>query len=189
MLIDRMSVLGLWQRAQIREAHVAELKVIASTLLRYKSILYDQVQAATGIPWYVVGAIDCREESFRHTCYLGNGDPLYRKTTHVPAGRGPFDSWYEGAIDALKARGFDRLPTGGHWDIVTALMKTDAWNGLAYDHMGLPSPYVWALTTVQQPGKYVADHVFDPNYMDTQAGTAAILLALKEFHQVDLNEA
>lgn len=161
---------------------------MARTVMQYKQ-LYDEVEQATGVPWYVVGVIDCREESFNHHSYLGNGDPLHSVTVHVPRGRGPFPTWQAGAVDALKFDGMDRLPVGGHWDVVTALIKCEGYNGLGYAHMGLPSPYIWAGTTVQRPGKYVADGHFDPHAVDQQPGCAGILLALKNMYNVDLREA
>lgn len=188
MIIDRMKVLDLWQKAHIMPTRVSEISRVADLVVKYKP-LYDPVEAATKVPWYVVGAIDCREENFNHGGYLGNGDPLYRITTHVPRGRGPFSSWYAGAIDAFHFDGMDHLPPNGHWDIVTALIKCEGYNGFGYASKGLTSPYVWGATNIQDPGKYTSDGHFDPHAMDTQPGCAAIFLALKQFHGVNLSEA
>lgn len=188
MIIDRLKVLSLWQEAKILPGRVNEIKQIAEKVLSFKADFYDQVEAATKVPWYVVGAIDCREESFNHHGYLGNGDPLSRITSHVPRGRGPFKTWYEGAIDAFHLDGMDQLPAGGHWDIVTALIKCEGYNGLGYASKGLPSPYVWGATNIQKAGKYVSDGHWSATAWDSQPGCAAIFLALKEFNQVDLNE-
>lgn len=185
-MFSRMDVLGFWQKAQLtktQEAHQAAAKIIG-----FKD-LYLPIQAATNVPWWVIGAIDNREESFIHSGYLGNGDPLNKKTVHVPKGRGPFKNWTDGAIDAIHISGWDRLPTGGHWDIVTCLIKCEAYNGLGYAHMGHRSPYIWAGTNMQQRGKYNSDGHFDPNQWDTQLGCAAMFLALKKDFGVDLNEA
>lgn len=187
-MFSRLDVLGFWRKCQITPARLTIVKANADRILSFKD-MYDQVQAGTGVPWYVVGAIDMREEDFNHRGYLGNGDPLSRKTTHVPRGRGPFKTWYEGAIDAIHVSGWDRLPSGGHWDIVTALMKAEIYNGLGYSHMGLRSPYVFGATNMQQRGKYTADRHFDGSAWDTQLGCASVWLALKQFHGVDLNEA
>lgn len=189
-MFDRMWYLGKWQACQIRSECVAQHKAVAEKIMAYKSEYYDPAEAKTGVPWYVIGALDCREEDFAHDCYLGNGDTLSRPTRHVPAGRGPFSSWALGAADALTLGGWDRLPPPpAHWDIVTSLIKCESWNGLGYAHMGLPSPYVWAGTNKQVSGKYIEDGHFDPSAMDTQPGCAAIFLALRDYHGVDLNEA
>ncbi len=189
MIIDRAKVLSLWQKAKIVPNREHEIDHVAGLILQFKKDFYDQVEKATGVPWYVVGVLDCREENFNHGGYLGNGDPLYRKTTHVPIGRGPFRTWFEGAIDALISDGINHLPAGGHWDIVTALIKCEAYNGMGYAAHGLPSPYVWGATNMQMRGKYTRDGHWDPVSWDSQPGCAAILLALKEYHGVDLREA
>lgn len=188
MIINRMAELEQWRKCKILPEHVSEFNHIADLVMNYKS-LYDPISEATGIPFYVIGALDSREEGFNHHGYLGNGDPLYKATTHVPRGRGPFLDWTLGALDALRFDGMDRLPAGGHWDIVTALIKCEGYNGLGYAHMGLPSPYIWAGTNIQKHGKYVADGHFDPQAIDTQPGVAGIFLALKAKYNVDLNEA
>jgi lysozyme family protein len=187
-MFSRLDILGFWQKCQITPLRLNEAKRAADLVMSFKS-MYDPVQAATGVPWYGIGPIDSREESFNHKGYLGNGDHWNKKSVHVPRGRGPFKSWQEGAIDSIHISGWDRLPSGAHWDIVTLLMKHEVYNGMGYAHMGIRSPYVWGATSMQQRAKYTSDGHFDPNAWDTQLGTAAILLALKQFHGVDLNEA
>ncbi len=51
MIIDRMKVLSLWQKAEILPDRVDEMKHIASQIISFKSSLYDQVSTATGVPW------------------------------------------------------------------------------------------------------------------------------------------
>lgn len=187
-MFSRLEYLAFWQKCQLTEARRPVIKSVCDKVLAFKKDFYDEVEAGTGVPWWVIGAIDYREENFNHTGYLGNGDPLKKKTTHVPRGRGPFATWYQGAIDAIHFSGWDRLPSGGHWDIVTCLIKTEYYNGLGYAHMGKRSPYVWGSTNMQQRGKYVADGHYDPNAWDIQLGTAAIFMGLKEFHGISLNE-
>lgn len=190
-MFSRMDILGFWQKCQITPSKLAEVKQAADLIVKFKP-LYDPVADATKVPWWMIGAIDDREESFNHSGYLGNGDPLSKKTTHVPKGRGPFlapDAWSKGAIDAIHISGWDVLPTGGHWDIVTCLIKGEAYNGLGYEHRGIRSPYEWGATNMQQRGKYTSDGHWDGNAWDSQVGLAAMFLALKQFHGVDLNEA
>lgn len=189
MIINRMRVLELWKGCTIKTNHMAQMESAAKIALGFKANFYDPVTAATGIPWYVIAALDMREEDFNHSGYLGNGDRLDRVTVHVPKGRGPFKTWFEGAIDALRLDHMAIVPPGSHWDVVTALIKCEGFNGMGYATKGLPSPYVWAGTSVQVAGKYVADGHFDPNAWDSQPGVAGLWLALKHNHGVDLNEA
>lgn len=189
MQIDRMEVLKLWQKAKIRNDREQEIRHVCGLVLQYKADFYDPVEKALGVPWYVTGAIDCREEAFNHGRYLANGDPLWKVSTHVPRGRGPFKTWYEGAIDAFTLDGMGDLRSGGHWDVVTALIKCEGYNGWGYARMGLPSPYVWGATNNQHFGKYTADGHFSGSAWDSQPGCAAIFLGLRDWHGVDLKES
>ena len=136
---------------------------------------YEAVQAATGVPWWFIGCLHVREagaggKAFQG--YLANGDPINRVSVHVPKGRGPFATWELGAIDALRIQKFDKVTD---WSVEHALYLAEEYNGWGYAWKGLPSPYVWGATSLQKPGKYVADGVFDSSVMDTQIGVAALL--------------
>lgn len=180
MVINRMTVLARWKSVKILSQYQSQFTHLSALCMQYKQEFYDPVEAATGIPWYVVAAIDMREESFNHTGYLGNGDPLWKPTTNVPRGRGPFSSWFAGAIDALQYDAFTPAKgEGSHWDIVTALIALENYNGQGYAEQGIASPYIWSLTTLQVPGKFVADGSFDPGAMDSQPGCAGLLLTLQ----------
>lgn len=180
----RLTTLNRW-----RSCHLVRTTLhaqMAEKAVSFKASFYDPVSQATGIPWYVVAALDMREESFIHSGYLGNGDPWNKVSVHVPRGRGPFTSWYAGAIDALKLDGLDKV---AHWDIVTALICVESYNGSGYRARGIPSPYVWAGTNIYTTGKFVADGVFSATTVDQQPSCAGLFLALKLNHGVDLNEA
>lgn len=179
-------VLKRWRDCRLLDTRKKLHIDLAAKAVSFRSSHYDPVEKATGVPWYVIAAIDMREENFSHSSYLGNGQPLNKVTTIVPKGRGPFASWYEGAIDSLRLDGLDKT---GHWDIVTALIELELYNGLGYKKRGLPSPYVWAGTTIQVAGKYVADGKFDSSAYDNQPGCAGLLLALRDNHGIDLREA
>ena len=188
-MFDRMKTLSLWQTCEISPNLMSMITHMAQRVMLYKTTFYDPVEKATGVPWYVVGVIDMREEDFNHGGYLGNGDPLWKRTTHVPANRGPFKTWFEGAIDALTMRNFNHLPVGGHWDTVTSLIQLEKYNGMGYNARHLNSPYVWASTNHQMPGKYTSDGHFDQNAYDSQPGCAGVLLALKRQFNVDVGDA
>lgn len=148
---------------------------------------YQKIAEATGVPWFVIAVIHEREASQQWDRQLGQGDPLNQVSTHVPKGRGPFlnhdndpplqDAFYRGALDALidcapyAARNKDWSPGG-------TLTKLEEYNGLGYAARGLPSPYIWSGTDQYRAGKYVADHVFDPNVVDSQLGCAGLILAM-----------
>jgi lysozyme family protein len=108
---------------------------------------------------------------------LAQGDPWNRVSVHVPAGRGPFSSWEEAAIDALVhcppyvARNTD-------WSIGGTLTKLEEYNGLGYAARKQPSPYIWSGTDQYKSGKYIRDGIYDPNAVDSQLGCAGLLLSM-----------
>ena len=138
---------------------------------------YQAVSAKTGVPWALIAVIHERECSQDWAGSLAQGDPWNRVSVHVPAGRGPFRSWEEAAIDALvncapyAARNRD-------WSIGRMLAKLEQYNGLGYAARGRPSPYIWSGTDRYRSGKYVRDGVYDPNVVDRQPGCAGLLMAM-----------
>lgn len=138
---------------------------------------YQAVAAKTGIPWAAIAVIHERECSQDWTGSLAQGDPWDRVSVHVPAGRGPFKSWEEAAIDALEnctpyaARNKD-------WSIGGILTVLEQYNGLGYASRGVPSPYVWSGTDQYRSGKYIRDGVYDPHAIDSQLGCAGLLMAM-----------
>jgi len=167
----------LWDTMHIiRDA--AELQRLSDKIFANKAP-YEKVQKATGVPWQMVAVIHVREageqDIGRWRCCLHNGEAIIGKGTKthlVPAGRGPFNTWHEAAVDALKMKGFQNIPT---WPVARVLWALEPYNGYGYRNKGLRSPYLWASTNHQQRGKYVADGVFDPNVVDREIGCAALL--------------
>lgn len=169
---------NLWRKAVITRAANATVIAIAKALTSAQALAqYQEAARATGIPAGLLAAINYRESGGTFTRYLGNGDPLDRPTTNVPAGRGPFQSWIEGAVDAMKDR---ERPTDGKWSIEFALYFAENFNGRAYAGHNENSPYVWAGTTLEELGLYVRDHQYDPSQWDQRAGVAALFLAYEQ---------
>lgn len=154
-----------------------DFKTIARRLYASKP-RYQKVARETGVPWFVIAVIHERESSQNWKKSLAQGDPWDRVSTHVPRGRGPFESWEAAAIDAL----VNCAPHASKWKDWTAggtLTLLELYNGLGYARRGLPSPYVWAGTNQYKRGKYVADGVYDPETVDRQPGCAGLILALQ----------
>jgi len=173
-----------WADLRIRPSRLQAARDRAERLLNGKPI-YLEVEKPTGVPWWFVGLCHYRESNFNFSTYLGNGQPLSRRTTIVPAGRGPFtgpNAFADGAVDALRLQGF-----GGasDWELARVLFRLEGFNGYGYHAKGVNSPYLYGGSTLYGPpearaGKYVRDHVFDPDVVDPQLGTAVILKALME---------
>lgn len=162
-----------WNNMHISTPMSNTFKQVADRITSNKK-RYQAVSDKTGVPWEVIGVIHEREASGKWDTYLGNGQPLSRKTTKVPAGRGPFASWEEGAIDALKNCG-SKPATNTDWSIGGTLTELEQYNGLGYANRGVPSPYIWSGTDQYSKGKYTGDHVYDPNAVDQQLGCAGLL--------------
>lgn len=168
-----------WKDARITRG--PEFAKVAPRLVANKA-RYQTVAAVTGVPWFIIAVIHQRESAANFSGVLHNGEHIIgtgRKTRLVPSGRGPFSSWEEAAIDALKnchpyaARWTDWSPGG-------AMTLLEQYNGLGYANKGLPSPYVWSGTDRYVKGKYVADGKFDPDHVDKQLGCAGLILAMRQ---------
>lgn len=149
---------------------------ISQRLVAAKS-RYQTVEAKTGVPWFVIAVIHMRESSQNWSRSLAQGDPWNQVSTHVPAGRGPFKSWEEAAIDALVNCG-PYLARQKDWGMGGTLLSLEKYNGIGYAARNKPSPYLWAGTNQYSVGKFVADGVYDPNHVDQQPGCAGMILAM-----------
>lgn len=179
---SRAGYAALWEKATVLSTRQAEVGTMARRILSNRAA-YEAVAAATGVPWFFVGCLHIRESGGDFKTHLHNGDSLRDYTQHVPAGRpkvghGPPFTWTESAVDALKLEGFDRIAA---WPIERMLYAAEAYNGWGYAARGVNSPYLWGATSLQQPGKYVADHVWSDTATDSQMGVAAILKLLVVF--------
>lgn len=161
-----------WDKMVIKPERMEEMKRYAQVAFDHKDV-YQAIEAATGVPAPLVAVLHRRESDADFNTYLGNGDPLNRVTTHVPRGRGPFKNFVDGAVDALKLDGLDKVVPP--WPIEKMLYYCEIFNGTGYNNRGLPSPYIWGGTNIQQRGKYVADGRFNSSAWDTQPGCAPIL--------------
>ncbi len=158
-----------WDGAAITKQ--SEVAAVAKRLVAAKA-RYQGVEARTGVPWWLIAGIHEREASQNWNTQLAQGDPLHQVSTKVPRGMGPFDTWEEGAIAALKHDGLTSVPD---WDLEKALHWQEKYNGWGYFYRGIPSPYIWGATSVQRPGKFVSDGVWSSTEIDLQIGCAATL--------------
>ena len=176
-----------WSNLKVRADRLDEAKKEADRLLKGKST-YREVESRTGVPWWFVGLCHYRESHFDFDTYLGNGQHLSRTTTIVPKGRGPFtgaNAFVDGAVDALRLEGF---AAAADWSIARTLFRLEGFNGFGYQSRGVNSPYLYGGSNIYGPpeargGKFVRDHVFDPQFVDTQLGTAVILKVLLDLDQ------
>lgn len=129
-----------------------------------------------GLKWWLVALLHEMECEQDFTKYLGNGQSLNRVTTIVPKGRGPFDSFEDGAIDAIKLQGLDEVTD---WSIGNLIYVLEGFNGFGYEKLHhMNSPYAWAGSNHYIKGKYTSDGHFDPDAVSGQIGFALLLKTL-----------
>ena len=88
-----------WAKAKLTRNFSVVARHLVSPDVRSR---YQAVAAKTGVPWPVIAVIHERECSQDWTGSLAQGDPWDRISVHVPAGRGPFKSWEEAAIECAE---------------------------------------------------------------------------------------
>lgn len=145
---------------------------------------YQRVEAETGVPWRFIAIIHNRESGGNFAGVLHNGEHIIgtgKKTRLVPAGRGPFKSWEEAAIDALRLKGLHLIED---WPRERICYEAERFNGFGYRNKSLPSPYLWAGSNNYRSGKYVADGVFDPSAVDKQLGCMVVYDYLAKMGEV-----
>jgi len=165
-----------WNEAKLTRG--PEFVPVAKRLVAAKQ-RYLTVSQRTGIPWPFIAVTHQRESSQNWNRSLAQGDPWNQVSTHVPAGRGPFNSWEEAAYDALVNCG-PYAASNKDWSIGGLLTLLERYNGVGYVNRGLPSPYLWSGTDQYKSGKYVRDGVFDPNVADQQLGCAGLIMAMMQ---------
>lgn len=167
---------NLWNVMKI--TRTAQVDKAARKIISLKD-RYKAVEALVGTPWYMIGALHMRESSNDFRGVLHNGENIIgtgRKTRLVPKGRGPFSSWEEAAVDALKIKGHDKIDD---WSIERVLYECERFNGWGYLTKG-NSPYVWAGSSLYVRGKYVRDHVYSSTAVDPQLGVAPVIKRILE---------
>lgn len=174
---------NLWQGVEIRKDRKADMEASANKVAAGRRH-YEAISAAVGVPWWFIGFLHLRESNCNFARHLHNGDPLTGKTRLVPANRPPWKprngkayTFEESAEDALQMKGLHRVKD---WSIERICWEAERFNGMGYAYKGLPSPYLWGGTNKQQPGKYVADGVFNSAHWDIQPGVCAVLKILLE---------
>lgn len=160
-------------------------------LIRKSRGRYERVEAQTGVPWFFIAVTHGLEASFNFRAHLHNGDfPLTARTRQVPAGRPPQwlppSDWESSAKDALRLLGY----TGQKdWSLERTLYRLEAYNGLGYRSLGVPTPYLWSFSNHYERGKFVADGKFSWTAKSQQCGAAVMLKLLADAGEIKLEAA
>jgi lysozyme family protein len=65
----------------------------------------------------------------------------------------------------------------------------EAYNGLGYRGLGVPTPYLWSFSNHYESGKYVADGKFSRTARSQQCGAAVMLKLLADAGEIQLSSA
>lgn len=160
--------------ARINSWREEECNRRAEIILKLKK-RYKRISNATGVPIVWIMAINERESGSKMRTYLGNGQALNRRTTQEPRGRGPFHSWEEGALDALRLHKLDQVD---EWDWPRMMYQAEKYNGFGPRMHHRRTGYIWAGTNIYTGGKYVVDHRWDARAHDLQLGCWPIMRTL-----------
>lgn len=177
-----------WKAATLKPTKASQIKTIVDRILKNRG-RYEVVSAKASVPWWVIAALHNMESGGDFTKHLHEGSPLTGRTKYVPKGRpltgAPPFTWEESALDALK---YDSLASVNWNSLDAALYAAERYNGLGYlkYHPETPSPYLWAGTSVEKPGKYTGDGEWSSTAVSAQIGVAAIWKSLETRGEVVL---
>lgn len=136
-------------------------------------VIYKEVEAQTGVPWWMIGAIHMRECNFNFNLSIKDGSRLENG-----------EDWMQNAISIFKDQQYQVIK---HWTLEMVLGKCEAYNGLGYllHHKNVLSPYLWSMTNLYQKGKYDRDGHFNKELVDEQVGIATLVKSLETMLQID----
>lgn len=154
--------------------------------ITYGTSRYKDVEARTGVPWYVIGVLHLLECDSSFERHLHNGDPLKHKTVNVPVGR-PLQSkwtWEDSAVDAIKYEAKNNWSARGlkptDWSLGATLYRLEAWNGFGSRNHGVATPFLWSGTKFYTKGKYGSDGKWNPELRSQQIGAAVLLYTMNK---------
>lgn len=177
-----------WRDASIEPRHEHEARMIVSRIMQNKA-RYDSVAGKTGVPYFVIAGLHNMESGGSFRAHLHEGSSLNGRTRFIPKGRplkgNPPFTWEFSAIDALE---YDRLPAVNWSSLSAMLYAVEAYNGTGYlrFHPKVPSPYLYAGTTIEVPGKYTSDGKWSPTARSSQLGIAVIWKQMEIMRILDL---
>jgi lysozyme family protein len=135
-----------------------------------------------------IGALDLRESNCNPSRALGQGDPWNQRSTHVPAGFGPFKSWAD-ACRFYLAREHINDPATWTWEWLC--YEGNGWNGFGPNNNGRVPGYLFSCTAVYDTpryggvglgGKYIADNEWSGTAVDVQPGIVPVIQAVLAVH-------
>lgn len=133
---------------------------------------YRRAGRESNAPWQVIAVIHILESGGNMKKQILNGQPWSQRTTIVPKGKGPWNSFVESCAGAFK----NNIHVPDVWDVPNTLYFLETHNGLGYrKYRRINTPYLWSFTNHYTKGKYVADGKYDTEAVSKQCGCAPLL--------------
>lgn len=172
----------LFETMVIHPSKLPQIDSIARRIIAQKKRYQECSKLCGGVPWEFIAICHYRESNLDFTKNLCNGQALTKRTTIIPKGRGPYDSFEESAVDALVTlKNYDRIRD---WDPGRMALEAEKFNGLGYRNKKGGNPYLWGGSQHYTRGKYVRDGVYSSTFVDPQMGVMPIL---KRVYDLDLS--
>lgn len=180
--------LDRWKAAKVEPRRAKEVEVIGRRIMANWG-RYQKVSSTSRVPAHVIAGLHNMEASGSFAKHLHEGSPLTARTRWVPKGRpktgSPPFTWEVSAADALA---YDRMAAVNWKSLDASLHACERYNGTGYlrFHPSVPTPYLWAGTTIERPGKYVADGKWSSTARSAQIGVATIWKYLQSKNHITL---
>jgi len=130
------------------------------------------------VNWKVIACIHSLEASGDFSKNLANGQNIKMKTTIVPKGLGPWESFEHSCVDAI---GHERWDNVNFDDIGSVLRCIESYNGYGYMRRGKNSPYLWSFSQHGiGTGRYVSDGRYDSTSVSQQVGWSLLYKELSK---------
>lgn len=182
----------LWASVDAHDDDTRLNKIVTKILANRSR--YENIEAQTSVPWFVIACIHYLEGSSMFSRQLFNGEPWNQVTRKVPKGQGPWTSWEHSAIEAMIELNEDLTKLIGSdefdWDIPEICFAFEKHNGWGYRlyHAHVKSPYLWSKTNHYVKGKYIEKkNIFGQwkvhwkdNLVSQQVGAMAIIGRIME---------
>lgn len=177
-----------WTAAGLQPRREHEARQIVGRIMANAS-RYRVVSRESSVPWHVIAGLHNMESGGSFRCHLHEGSPLTGRTRDIPKGRPvtgkpPF-AWEESALDALR---YDRMESVRWGSLEQSLAACERYNGTGYLkwHPSVPTPYLWAGTTIETAGKYTSDGKWSPTARSSQIGIAALWKLMQASRSITL---
>jgi lysozyme family protein len=182
----RAEYIDLFESCKVGPLHLQDVNSFIAYLLR-GGLRYRALEAATKVPWFVIGLVHGMECSFNFSQHLHNGDSLNHRTINDPSGRPPTgDSPFTFEFSAVDALKYDHFLGWDDWSVAGICYKLEGYNGWGYRNHHIHSAYLWSYSNHYTRGKYVADGIWDDGAVSKQVGAITALKQMVEDHQVAL---